>query len=245
MYDSCFDGRLEALPRLDRGVLWSVRIAAGALTVLAGWADAQMPNVPVLQNVWATPGIVGALDIAGGSGGSVYAAAGSWTPGSGRFQLSGGAGLQARSASGAAGAGSSWAYGARVALPLASPTGDFGFGAFVGIGGGRLARKANADTLAPDTTVTATLVPIGVAVGWRRAIGATHGVSLYASPSYVWASGGGRTAGVIRTAIGADVGVTSSIGVTAGIELGQTKATTGAPRGTLYGLGVSYAIGRR
>src|SRR3954469_1839723 len=124
MYDASFDNS-----RVN-GWLWMIRIAAVVAVIVAGSAGAQMPGAPILQNVWATPGIVGAVNISGGSDGSVYAAAASWTPGSGRFELSGGAGFATHT-----GAGSGPAYGARVALPLGGASSSFGFGAFAGIGG--------------------------------------------------------------------------------------------------------------
>ena len=248
MFDSCFDSPQSEIPRTDRRVLWFVRIAAaGALTMMAGWAGAQLPNAPVLQNVWAMPGMVGAFNLGGGSGGSVYAASGSWTPSSGRFQFSGGIGSQTRTGGG----GTGWAYGLRGAIPLASPDASFGFGAFAGIGGGSGSKRVvdtvdATGTVVVDSTATSTTtqIPVGVAVGWRRAI-ASRGFSLYASPSYVFLSGGGGTKGLIRAAVGADVGITNSIGLTGGIEFGQARAQSGGPGGTLYGLGVSYAFGRR
>ena len=93
-------------------------------------AAAQLPNAPILQNVWANPGMVGAFNMGGGSGGSVYAGAGSWTPSSGRFQVSGGLGAQVLTNGG----GSNFAYGARLALPLGGAGSSFGFGAFAAIG---------------------------------------------------------------------------------------------------------------
>jgi hypothetical protein len=241
MFDTCFDSPRSDIPRTDRRVLWGLRIVAAALTMMAGWAGAQIPNAPVLQNVWAMPGMVGAFNLGGGGGGSVYAAAGSWTPSSGRFQLSGGIGSQSRTGSG----GASWAYGVRGAIPLASPDATFGFGAFAGIGGGSAAKRATADSASADTTTTSTTqIPVGVAVGWRHAI-ASRGFSLYATPSYVWQTGGGGASGRIRAAVGADVGLTNSIGVTGGIEFGQAGARSGGQGGTVYGLGVSYAFGRR
>src|SRR6185503_16378935 len=93
--------------------LWIIRLAAVLAVVIAGSADAQMPGAPVLQNAWATPGVVAALNVTGGSDGSLYAAAGSWTPGSGRFQVSGGFGFQTRTGNGSGGA-----YGVRVAMPF-------------------------------------------------------------------------------------------------------------------------------
>jgi len=89
-------------------------------------------------------------------------------------------------------------------------------------------------------------VPVGVAIGWRRALGATHGVSLYASPSYVFYSGGAKSSGLVRTSVAADVGITPSFGLTAGIEFGQNRsAAAGGTSGTLYGIGLAYALGRR
>ena len=241
MYDTCFDKKPSALPRADCRILWTVRIVGTALIVLAGWAGAQMPNVPVLQNVWTMPGMVGAFNLGGGSGGSVYAAAASWTPAAGRFQFSGGLGAQM-----GAGAGAGLAYGVRLAMPMANPESNFGFGAFAGLGGGN-AKRLKPDTTSTDTTTSTqvTQIPIGAAVGWRMGIGATRGFSVYASPSYVLLSGGGGTGGVLRTAVGADFGITPSIGITGGIEFGQTRSTGVGPSGTLYGLGVSYVFGRR
>src|SRR4051812_43182098 len=111
VYDTSFDDTRSR--RIDRTVLWALRIAGLVATIAAASADAQMPGAPVLQNAWGTPGIVGALNVTGGSDGSTYAAAGSWSPGSGRFQFSGGLGVQQR-----AGNGSGGAYGVRVAMPF-------------------------------------------------------------------------------------------------------------------------------
>jgi hypothetical protein len=205
-----------------------------SLTTLAG---AQLPGAPVLQNAWATPGIVGAINIGGGSDGTVYAAAASWTPASGRFEISGGAGSLSRT-----GAGSRGVYGIRLAMPvMGGPTSSFGIAAFAGAGGGGGTRSGPS-----DSTASTTQIPVGAALAWRRAIGATHGFSVYASPSYTFLSGGSKTGGLVRAAIGADVGITASIGVTGGIEFGQTRARAlGGPSGTLYGLGVAYAFGHR
>lgn len=204
-----------------------------------------MPGAPVLQNAWGTPGIVGALNVTGGGDGSTYAAAGSWTPASGRFQFSGGLGYQNRS-----GSGSALAYGARLAMPFGGASSTFGFAAFAGIGGGRSSRTDPtpaivADSLS-DTTSSAAQIPLGVGIGWRRAIGATRGFSVYATPSYVFYTGGTDPGGLFRAAVAADFGITQRIGVTGGIEFGATRSrAVGGPSGTLYGIGVSYALGRR
>jgi hypothetical protein len=214
-------------------------------------AAGQIPGAPVLQNVWATPGIVGALDIGSGSGGSVYAAAGSWTPGSGRFELSGGLGYQRMGGT----AGSRGVYGVRAAIPLGGASSTFGFGGFAGIGGGQGKTFSTQDTtFTPggplvtevDSTASTLEIPVGVAVGWRHAIGATHGVSIYASPSYTFFSGGsGGNGGLIRAAVGADFGITSKLGATVGFEFGgKRERGFGGPTGSLFGVGVSYAFSR-
>jgi hypothetical protein len=208
-----------------------------------------MPGVPVLQNAWATPGIVAAANFGGGSDGSVYALAGGWTPGSGRFQFSGGVGTRSIS-----GAGSKTVYGLRAAMPFGSSSGTFGFAAFAGVGGGQAVTRTAAgtvktgpaDTLAGDSTSSTTQIPLGAAIGWRRAIGSNHGLSVYATPAYVLFSGGTSTGGVFRVAVGADFGITSAIGATAGVEFGGSRPKgAGGPTGTTYGLGISYAFGRR
>lgn len=251
MYDASFDRFPESVPVLDRGVLWMLRLAAIGAVILAASAGAQMPGMPVLQNVWASPGMVGAVDIGGGSDGTTYAAAIGWTPGSGRFQVSAGLGGRSRT-----GGGSGAAYGARVALPFGGASSTFGFAAFAGVGGGPSVstpapaiRDANGNILTPataDSMSSTTEVPLGAAFGWRHAIGSNHGISVYADPAYVLYSGGSKTQGLFRASIGADVGITSSLGATLGVEFGGSRARGfGGPSGTLYGLGVSYAFGKR
>lgn len=226
--------------------------AALALALLASWATpagGQIPGAPVLQNAWATPGIVGALDVGGGSGASVYAAAVSWAPGAGHFQLSGGGGIETGS-----GIKSRGVYGLRAAVPLGGASSTFGFAGFAGIGGGP--SRTTATTLGPcgisgcpvvpDSVSSTAEVPVGVAAGWRHAIGATHGVSVYATPSYVFFSGGTKGGGMFRAALGGDVGITSSLGATLGMEFGGKRARgLGGPTGSLYGFGLSYALGHR
>jgi hypothetical protein len=198
---------------------------------------AQLPGAPVLQNAWATPGIVAAIDFASGSDGEVYALAGAWSPTSGRFQLSGGAGSRRFS-----GVGSRSVFGLRLAVPFGGgPASNFGFAAFVGGGGGAGGKSNAADSLASTSQV-----PVGAAIGWRRALGANHGVSLYASPSYVFFTGGTKAGGLVRGSVGADLGITASLGLTAGVEFGQTRVrAVGGPSGTLFGVGIAYALGRR
>lgn len=213
--------------------------ATALLTVLLAFtAGAQIPGAPVLQNAWATPGIVGAVNVAGGSDGTVYAAAGSWTPGSGRFQLSAGGGFRTMTD-----AGSGGVYGARVAIPLGGASSSFGYGAFAGIGGGSAGKPKIAFA---DSVASTTEIPVGAAVGWRHAISANHGLSVYATPSYVFFTGGSKTSGLVRIALGADVGITKAIGATLGVEFGGKRPRGfGGPSGSLFGLGLSYALGHR
>jgi hypothetical protein len=200
-------------------------------------ARAQLPGAPVLQNAWATPGTVVAIDFGSGSDGEVYALAGSWAPASGRFQLSGGAGPRRFS-----GVGSRSVFGLRLAVPFGGgPASNFGFAAFLGGGGGAGGKSKTADSLASTSQV-----PVGAAIGWRRALGASHGVSLYASPSYVFYTGGGKRDGLVRASVAADLGISASLGLTAGVEFGQTRVhSLGGPSGTLYGVGIAYALGHR
>ena len=209
------------------------RIVAMTATFVASTLGAQMPGAPVLQNAWASPGLVGAIDYGGGDG-SVYAGAVSWASATARLQLSGGIGVRSRSG----GAGSKSVYGVRAALPLGGAASPIGFGLFAGVGGGQNA--------AADSAASTTEIPIGVAIGWRRAVGSSHGFSLYATPSYVYFSGGDKPGGVMRVGIGVDIGLTKMLGATVGAEFGGTRsASIGGPTGTLWGVGLSYAFGRR
>lgn len=245
MYDATFDHSR------DRRLLWAVRaIAAIAIAAVASSAEAQIPGAPVLQNAWATPGIVAALNYSGSSGENVFAGAAGWSPGSARFQLSGGVGYQTQTDfSGRA------VYGARVAMPFGGKASSFGFGAFAGVGGGP-ARKMKVGVPAPgdgfdsitvtDTLASRTQIPLGASVGYRRTIGSNHGISIYATPAWVIYSGGAKTDGLFRAAIGADIGITSALGATVGVDFGATRAKElGGPSSAQYGIGVSYALGKR
>jgi hypothetical protein len=94
--------------------------------------------------------------------------------------------------------------------------------------------------------VTRALIPIGATVGYRRAIGDSRGISVYASPVYEAVNRGGNASnvGVFRGDVGLDVGITSAIGLTLGIEFGGTQPDgSGKPSGTAFGGAISYAIG--
>ncbi|HXD48443.1 MAG TPA: hypothetical protein VN600_06715, partial [Gemmatimonadaceae bacterium] len=165
MYDPTCDTRSRGAPRANHVRLWLPRLGAIAVTaalVVSTSAGAQMPGAPILQDAWATAGFVGAVNVGGGSDGSVYAGAVSWTPGSGRFEVSGGLGYQSRT-----GLRSRSVYGVRAAIPFGGASSTFGFAAFAGIGGGSGSRSAS-----PDSAVNTAEIPVGAAIGWRHALGA-------------------------------------------------------------------------
>ena len=203
------------------------------LIVLASASSAQMPGAPVLQNSWASPGIVVAANFASGAG-SLWGGAVGWAPSSGRFQLSAGAGAHSPK-----GGSSRGVYGGRVALPVMQMmAGKLGVAAFVGIGGG--AAKAG------ETTASKSVVPAGVGIGYRQAIGtAGRGISAYVDPNYQYHSGTAGKKGYFRVGGGVDIGISPRFGVTLGFESGA-KAKTGevGPTGGLFGIGLSMKLGR-
>lgn len=222
----------DGAPYARRAVLM-LCLAASATVATAASAACQMPSAPILQDAWATRGIVGAVDIGGGADGTVYAGAVSF--GASRLQFSGGIGYETRT-----GMGARTVYGIRAAVPFGGAASSVGFAAFAGIGGGPTSSAGS------DSAASTAQVPLGVAVGWRKAIGGSHGVSLFADPAYVLFSGGRKTGGLFRLGLGADIGMTNSLGATLGAELGASRARSfGGPSGVLYGAGVSYAFGRR
>lgn len=232
-----------------------------ALLVCAGpaVAGAQMPGIAVLQNAWTNPGLTAAVNTGFGGGGSAYAGAAAWSPRSGRFQLSLGAGIRTTGES-----GSGPTAGARVAVPFwTTAGGGLGVAGFAGVGSGRV----KGDTTALGDAVTAFQVPVGVAVGYRRMLG-SRGISAHVAPFYaLWrrnipevpATGGDpgspavrRTAGLFRVGVGVDVGITRRIGVTGGVELGAngreataTDAGRPGPTGAVASIAASWAFGRR
>ncbi len=215
---------------------WGLTLLLLVATASQRVATAQIPGSPILQNTWATPGFVGAVNVSGGAGGTTYAAAVSWSPGMAHVELSGGGGYESRSAYGNRGV-----YGARIAVPFGGVSSSFGLAAFAGIGGGSGGTSAFVDSVSSTTEI-----PLGISLGWRKAMGGSHGISVYGVPAYVLFSGGSKNQGLFRASIGADVGITSAIGATLGVEFGGTRPRGfGGPSGTLYGAGVSYAVGHQ
>jgi hypothetical protein len=131
---------------------------------------------------------------------------------------------------------------ARLAVPFGGASSSIGFGAFAGVGA---TATGNANSV--DSVAATTAFPVGLAIGWRHALGDSRGISLYATPSYVFIPGSTtNNAGLFRAAIGVDVGVARALGLTGGVEFGQTRTRTeGGPTGTLFGVGISYALRHR
>lgn len=206
----------------------------GALALLCGAAPlgAQMLGVPVVQNAFANPGFTLAGDAGFASDAMAYGVAVAWAPRRLPVTVSGGLALYAPDSGRNA---STWGARAMVPVPLGRRGGALGVAAFAGVGG------------ASRSGITEVRVPIGVSVGYRRAIGPRRGVSLYASPMYLWSRAGGDvpsvSAGFFRVAAGVDLALTTRVGVTVGAEVGE-RAGDGdpGPRGSLVGVGLSYAL---
>ena len=87
--------------------------------------------------------------------------------------------------------------------------------------------------------------PLGIHIGSFSESG-LQPVMQQSTLSFLAGAGGSKSGGLVRVGVGADVGVTNSMGVTVGTELGQTRPRgVGGPSGVLFGLGLSYAFGRR
>ena len=212
-----------------------VMLAIATSVMAGGWsasAKAQMPGLPVLQNAFVAPGMVLAADFGSGSG-TAYGGAASWTPGTGRFQLSASAGAYAPK-----GGSSGFAYGLRAATALFSMGGgNLGIGGFVGLGGA----SATGGGSRPPAQI-----PLGASVGFRHAMG-SRGFSLYGTPMMLFTAApkGGKSSSAFRLGLGADLALTRALGVTAGVELGSAMAaSTGGPSGTRFGAALSWALGR-
>lgn len=232
-------------PALARRVGAAAAAAAAATlaaAILSVPAAAQMPGVPLLQNGFVRPGAAVAANYGAGGGTDVLGAAGAWTPGSGRFQISAGIGalgvdgIDGRKATG----------GLRGALPIRTPwTRDpasaVGITGFIGVGGASLDEG------------TLVQVPLGLGVGYRRRLGEVRAVSVFATPFYQWTRVTGiepvdgveleLDSNLFRVALGAEALVTRRIGVTLGYELGTTaEAGRPGPSGGIFGAGVAFVF---
>ena len=245
MYDASFDGNHSDETHAQRW-LWVLRLAAIAAVLVATSGGAQMPGTPTLQNAFVAPSGVVAFNFGGGPEGQTYGAALSYAPSSAKLLFAGGYGWRNGS-----GTSQNGVYGLRLAFPFGSATGSFGFAAFAGVGGGPQVTTTRtvptpSGILVVDTLSSTTQVPIGLAVGWRHFSGGSQGISIYATPNYVFYSGGTANGNLMRVGIGSDIAISPVLGVTLGADFGATRRSTlGGPSGVLYGVGVSYAFRRR
>jgi hypothetical protein len=212
---------------------------------------AQMLGVPVLQNGFMVRGVAVAGNYGSADGGTAFGIAGSTSPLGSRFMLSGGVGTFSPRPRDVL--GNELTYGARIAIPvLRLMGGAVGIAPFAGVGGASLDARAGAGAAADsgDTKLKLLHAPVGVAVGYRRALGATRGISVYAAPFYSWnrsTFGDSSTSrGVLRVSVGLDVGLVQSIGLTLGYETGASAGDAEpGPRTGVFGAGLSYAFGAR
>jgi hypothetical protein len=206
------------------------------LPVVGRPVHAQMLGLPVLQNGFSNPGATVAVNYGTAKDVRGYGLAGAWAPVSGRFQVSGGIGGYDPDD------GATWlTYGGRVGVPLTMFTGNGSFGVAPFAGLGAASRKGTAIMH----------LPIGVAAGYRRALG-TRAISVYGSSFYGWTKITGNadevenvSKGLIRFSGGLDVALLPKLGVTIGYEAGQSAdAGEPGPTGSAFGIGVSYVFRR-
>jgi hypothetical protein len=193
-----------------------------------------MHDVPVLQNAFVNPGLTIGANFATGDRAKVYGAAAAWVPSNAVLQLSMGvAGFDPDT-------GASHAtLGLRAMAPirkLGSRT--LGVAVFAGVGGMKVGSRA-----------TETRIPVGASVGYRRALGASRGISAYIAPFFSISRVKQDTIGVthtlFRVSIGVDAALLPGLGLTVGYE-GGARAGVGepGPAGGLLGIGISYALRR-
>ena len=208
--------------------------AAAILTALAAFpaaAHAQMPGLPVLQNAFANPGITVGVNYGSSKELTGIGGAGAWAPGSARFVLSAGVGTASPKDSDEG----ATSYGGRVSAPVIRFMGDaIGLGVFAGLGGASQSKTS--------------LIVAGASAGYRRPMGGM-GVSIHVAPSWQRTSasvaGKSLSGSVIRVSSGIDVSFGGRYGATVGVETGSSAADDEpGPHGTVFGLGLSYALRR-
>ena len=224
-------------PRAGTVLALALTLAAPALPWRS--AAAQMLASPVLQNGFANRGLTVALNYGSASGARSYGLAAAYTSPGSTLALILGAGVFDPTADvGGEVLPSRASYGARVAVmgPRLLQR-RLGIAAFAGVGG--VAKKGG--------QAGVTSVPAGLAVGYRRALGASRGIALYAAPFYSWSrtSSAGVTTkgGLFRVSAGLDVGLMPRLGVTIGGETGaKARAGKPGPTSAVFGAGLAYAF---
>jgi len=196
-------------------------MVGATLASAKGELAAQVPGVPVLQNAFSNPGLAIAANFGTSSGQSYYGAAAAFGLGTeGTLSVSAAAGAQHGNGA------TRGAYGARIASRVwSSKGGALGVGGFAGYGG---AQRTRTGTIVTNPAVM--MIPVGLSVGYRRALGTTRGLSAYLSPFYRWVrtdSGAVASSGSMRISGGLDFSFSSSLGVTVGGDLGGAGSSSG------------------
>jgi len=201
-------------------------------SLLSAPLGAQLSGLPVLQNAFANPGLTAAIDFGSGAGSSVYAAAVSY--GVRRFAFSAGLGAFTPD-TGSSGP----SIGGRASMQVMSfLRGAMGVSVFAGAGGG-----ASGD-------VTLFQAPVGAAIGWRRALGTSRGISVYAAPIFAYHRASDDTVsvsrGLLRASFGVDLAITRRLGITVGGEVGASPDDDEpGPNGNMAGIAIGWAFGRQ
>ena len=237
-----------------RGAGRAALLGVGAGLALATSAGAQAPGLPVLQGAFLGPGLAAAINVGRASGRTGTLAAVGFGTRRGRAHLDLGAGIEGGSTPGYD--GSALTYGARIAVRALQLFDErVAVTPFLGFGSTR-AKVSNVAAAGPPVTARDTgrtlqtdQIPAGVAVGGRLAIG-ERAVALSVAPFYTRYRQSGLTTeatrGRVRIAGVFDAAVTERIGLTFGIEAGQTSGGgQPGPTGTQVGGGLSFAFGRR
>lgn len=229
-------------------------VAAAAIIPTARTSGAQLPGLPVLQGAFPAPGFAGAVNVGRDDGRTLGAAALGYGQGSGR--LGAVAGLGVRSAAEPGYSGSRLAYGTRVAFTAlrlldqrVAVTPFAGFGSARGTVADAAVARGSITTADVGKTISRDEIPLGIAAGWRFAVGETRALALTVAPMYALSRQTGGTANAsewyARVALVAEGVLSRRLGVTLGAELGQNAddASPG-PRGGRIGAGVSLRFGR-
>jgi hypothetical protein len=193
-------------------------------------AAAQAPGIPVLQSAFYNRGFAVGINVAGG-GGSALAGAVAYAPLAGQVVIVAGGGTVSHDNM------SEPTAGFRIAYRFRTFGADRQIGAAVFLGAGTTLGAAK-------SRVGRT--PVGLSLAYRRALGETRALALYAAPYY----DGTRvkipdqatvTGSRFRSAVGVDVAVTPSIGAGLGVDFGGAgEPKTALAGATQFGAGLSY-----
>jgi hypothetical protein len=221
-------------------------VLLAATTLSATPVLAQMAGVPVLQGAFPRRGLAAAVDAGGADDGSAVGGAVAFGLGADRLLVTAGLGAFRPPESYAS---TAFTYGARVAFRVMTlADGRLAVTPFAGFG--RVELKRDRPAAGQDSKAGAARAPAGVSVGFRHALGARGTLAFFAAPMYAFSrpdDAAESNEGFVRVAAGAEFGFATgfgAIGVTAGLELGQSApAGTFGPRGSAFGLGLALARG--